>query len=110
MDYRIRKGQEELTVEIEGSELNNADLMSEFQRCREGHYDCPTQEYDKLEGIQIEQGRDRIALHLKLKPGQSINRDVVAACLDHTLSKSIQHQASDETQSSASVNPSIKDG
>jgi hypothetical protein len=34
----------------------------------------------------------------------------VAACLDHTLSKSIQHQASDETQSSASVNPSIKDG
>ena len=110
MDYRMRKGQQELTVEIEGSELDNSRLMSEFQKCREGRCDCPTQEYDKLEGIRIEQDRDRFALHLKPKPGRSINQDAVAACLDHTLGKSTQDPAGDEAQSSANAKQPIKDG
>ncbi len=53
-----------------------------------GKRDCPTDEYDKLDSMQIEHDVDRISLQLKVKPGLDIDQAAVAACLDHTLKKS----------------------
>lgn len=86
--YKIEKKEQEITVEIEDSELTNTELQQAFRRCQVGSCDCPTDEYDKLDSMQIEQGRDRLSLRLKNKPGHSIDPNAVAACLDHTLKKS----------------------
>jgi len=86
--YKIEKKEQEIAIEIEGSELKNTELQEAFQRCQEGSCGCPTDEYDKLDSMQIEHGVDRLALHLKVKPGLSIDQAAVAACLDHTLKKS----------------------
>ncbi len=85
--YQIETTNQGLTIRIEGKALMNDVLRVAFQQCQEGRCDCPTDEYDKLEEMQIEQGVDRLSLHLKVKPGQTIAQDAVAACLDHTLKK-----------------------
>jgi len=48
-------------------------------------------EYDKLEEMQIEQTNDHLSLRLKVKPGQNIDQNAVAACMDHTLNKSTKN-------------------
>lgn len=87
MKYKIEETNQNLTIEIKGRSLQNHQLREAFQQCQEGRCDCPTDEYDKLEEMQIEQGLDQLSLRLKVKRGHTIAQDVVAACLDHTLKK-----------------------
>lgn len=86
--YKIEKKNDVLSIEINSSELKNTKLLEAFQRCREGYCDCPTDEYDKLELMHVDQDAQRISLRLKAKRGQFIAEAAVAACLDHTLKKS----------------------
>jgi len=86
--YKVEKKDQEITVEIEGDGLKTAELHKALQQCREGSCDCPTDEYDKLESMQIELNTDRISLRLRTKPDADIDQAAVAACLDHTLRKS----------------------
>lgn len=86
--YKIEETNQNLIIKIEGKELQTNDLREAFQQCQEGSCDCPTDEYDKLEEMRIEQSMDRLSLHLKVKPGQTIVQDAIAACLDHTFKKS----------------------
>jgi len=88
MKYQIQQKEGELTIGIDGAASGNPKLLDAFQECREGRCDCPTDEYDKLEGIQVEQTKDHLSLRLKVKPGQSLDGNAVAACMDHTLKKS----------------------
>ena len=90
--YIIEKKNGELSVEIDSSSLNNTQLLEAFQRCREGRCDCPTDEYDKLESMRVDQAAERISLSLKAKPGQSIAKAAVAVCLDHTLNISKENE------------------
>ena len=87
-NYKIEKKEQVISVEIEGGELKNTELREAFQRCLEGSCDCPTNEYDKLDSMQIKHDVDRISLQLKVKPGLYIDQVAVAACLDYTLKKS----------------------
>ena len=90
--YTIEKKNGELFVGIDSSGLKNTQLLEAFQRCREGRCDCPTDEYDKLESLQIDQDAARISLNLKAKPGQSIAKAAVAACLDHALNTAKENE------------------
>ena len=83
--YKIEKNNEGLSIELNSSGLKNTKLLESLQRCREGLCDCPTNEYDKLESMHIDQEAEQISLRLKAKPGQSLAEAAVAACLDHTL-------------------------
>lgn len=85
--YNIEKKGLEITVEIEGDGLINAELHKALQQCREGSCGCPTDEYDKLDSMQIEQNTDGISLQLKVKPDATIDQAAVVACLDHTLKR-----------------------
>ena len=90
--YTIEKKNGGLFVGIESSGLEKTQLLEAFQRCREGRCDCPTDEYDKLASMHVNQDAERISLSLKAKPGQSIAKAAVAACLDHTLNISKENE------------------
>lgn len=91
MNYEIEKKAQRISVEIKSRGLRHTELHEVFQRCREGSCDCPTDEYDKLDSMQIQQDTDRISIQLQVKPGLDIDQAAVAACLDHTLKKSEQN-------------------
>ena len=89
MKYQIDKNQQgvEITVE-ELSEQKKQQILTEFQLCREGKCDCPTDEYDKVAAVEIKSTQDhQIKLNLKAKPGQKFDEDEIGKCLDHTQKK-----------------------
>jgi hypothetical protein len=45
---------------------------------------CPTDEYDKLASMEIEQAGDRIRLRMEPKAGEKLDTADIAACLDYT--------------------------
>ena len=67
-------------------------LLAAFGECQEGRCSCPTDEYQKLASIDVQESADVIRLHLKVKPGEAIDTSQIAACLDYTTATVSQHK------------------
>lgn len=62
-------------------------LLEAFQECSEGRCTCPTQEYEKVESLNIA-GTDKvIQLSIKSKENTVINTDEIEKCLEYTRDK-----------------------
>jgi hypothetical protein len=72
-----------LTVEVSEIAGKEEDLLSEFQACREGRCSCPTDEYAKLDALEIEDQAGKISLRLRAKSGQEFDAAEIEKCLDH---------------------------
>ena len=70
----------ELT-EIQGKEKQ---LLAAFQECQEGRCACPTNEYSKLESLEIEQTDGKLYLRLSSKKGEVYDSDEIGKCLHYT--------------------------
>jgi hypothetical protein len=83
--YRIDE-HDESKVLIEVAEVgeNQDRLLEAFGECQAGQCSCPTNEYDKLESMEVKQGEDLIRLRLEPKPGEKLDTSQIAACLDYT--------------------------
>ncbi len=84
MKYRIDKAQD--GIEIQVAELGDGQgkILAAFQACQEGRCTCPTDEYKKLESLDIQPGDDSLTLHLTPKAGQELDAAEIEKCLDHT--------------------------
>ncbi len=58
-----------------------------FNSAKKGAAIAPQTNTINWRKLRIEQSMDRLSLHLKVKPGQTIVQDAIAACLDHTFKK-----------------------
>ena len=83
--YRIDED-DEATVLIEVAEVgeNQDQLLEAFGECQAGQCSCPTNEYDKLESMELEPGEGVIRMRLEPKPGEKLDTSQVAVCLDYT--------------------------
>ena len=90
--YRIKE--EASTVSIEVAEVGGRQeqLMQAFADCKVGHCTCPTDEYDKLASLEVEQDQDLIRLRLEPKAGEKLDTSEIAACLDYTTAKVAEPQ------------------
>jgi len=61
-----------------------AALLAAFKECQEGRCSCPTQVYEKVESLIVEQFPAGIMLSVKAKQGQSIDVGEIEKCLEHT--------------------------
>lgn len=84
MKHQITKNSEGLDVKISGTEGNERQLLDAFRECQEGRCSCPTKEYQKLDGLQIEATPSGISLQLKAKPGTQIEQAEIERCLEYT--------------------------
>lgn len=85
---RIIKGHSEgLTVEVSEIGDQQEGLLSEFQACQEGRCSCPTNEYEKLESLEIAKSARGISLRLKAKAGRVFDSGEIEKCLDHADKK-----------------------
>lgn len=76
-----------MSVELTGVAGHEAQLMATFGECQAGQCSCPTDEYQKLASMEVEQDKDRIRLRLEAKSGETFDASEIAACLDHTTAK-----------------------
>lgn len=84
MKYALDQTGDGLRVRATIPPDQQAKLLEEFGKCAAGTCSCPSTQYDKLASIDVKQTGDGVSVDLKPKSGESIDRDDIARCLDHT--------------------------
>lgn len=85
--FKITETDRGLEIEVHAEAEEKNQLLGEFQKCREGQCTCPTQEYEKLEAMDLEVMDQQINIHLVAKERMSIDQNEIARCLEHTTQK-----------------------
>ena len=83
----VKSSSEGLTIEFSAISRQQEQLIAEFRACEEGRCSCPTNEYEKLDSLNIEAASGKIRLSLKAKSGQVLDGSEIQKCLDHTEKK-----------------------
>ena len=88
-EYELHEDAATVSIEVSGvdGERQERELLEAFDECRSGHCTCPTDQYDKLESMQVEHGDKAITLKLEPKPGARFDTAELQTCLEHTLAK-----------------------
>lgn len=84
MRYQIEKNQDRLDVHIDEVGDDQDQALEAFQACQEGRCSCPTDEYKKLESLEIDPGDGSLTLRLTPKVGLKLDKSEIEKCLDHT--------------------------
>jgi hypothetical protein len=85
---RFRIEHEASTVSIELTDVGGRQekMLEAFEECQAGRCTCPTDEYQKLASMEVEQAGDLVRLRLEAKPGERFDTNEIAACLNYTTS------------------------
>ncbi len=86
MKYEIKSEKDVVEIEVRDVEGKEEQLLQAFQECQEGRCSCPTQEYAKLESLEVTEDAGTIALRLTAKKGDKIDQREIERCLEHTES------------------------
>ena len=79
-----KNGIDKNITELEGKK---DELLEAFQECSEGRCTCPTQEYEKMETLNIVDTEKNIQLSIKSKDNEVIDAKEIEKCLDYTRNK-----------------------
>lgn len=83
----VKSSSDGLTIEVSEITGQQEQLLAAFQTCREGRCSCPTNEYEKLDSLNIEAESGKVRLNLKARSGQVLDGSEIQKCLDYTEKK-----------------------
>jgi hypothetical protein len=87
MKYRIDEHGNGIDISVGDVGGDGRKLLEAFRECQEGRCSCPTEEYKKLDSLEVEQNAEGIQLHLKSRQGEAINTSEIERCLDYTAER-----------------------
>lgn len=85
--YRVQEKESTVSIEVADVAGHQDQLLEAFEKCQSGQCSCPTDEYQKLAAMNVEQAGDVIRLRLECKPGEKFDTSQIAACLDFTTAQ-----------------------
>ena len=86
MDIKSTQSGSSLVVNIEDVADKNA-ILETIQGCADGSCACSTDEYQKVESMQILPGANSIQLNIEVKAGEIIDPNCISECLAPTEQK-----------------------
>ncbi len=92
MKYKIDINEFGIDIHINDVKEKKEQLLEAFQDCQQGKCSCPTDEYKKLDSLEIDDNDQQISLHLKSKIGSNIDIDIeeIKKCMAYTTTKTKQ--------------------
>jgi len=84
MKSKITKNNHGIEINITEVKGKKEELLEAFQECSEGRCSCPTQEYEKVETMNIIDTENNIQLSIKSKDNEVIDTNEIEKCLEHT--------------------------
>ena len=87
MKYSIDEKVDGLAISVDDVIDKKEKLLQAFQECQQGRCSCPTEEYKKLDSLEIEHNDESIELRLKAKRGTKINKAEINKCLVYTAER-----------------------
>jgi hypothetical protein len=88
--YRVQEKESTVSIEVTEAAGQQDQLLEAFGECQAGHCSCPTDEYQKLAAMHVEQSGDVIHVRLEAKPGEKLDTTEIAACLDYSTARLTQ--------------------
>ena len=85
--YEITSSPAALEIRLTGVAGQQEALLEAFGECQQGQCSCPTDEYEKLERMEVDPTADAILIRLEAKPGEHLDNAEIARCLDYTIEK-----------------------
>lgn len=84
MKTKIVSNEDGVEIQVREVGSRSEELLAAFKECQQGTCSCPTQEYEKVESMSVEQSKGGISLSVKAKAGQQIDMAEIEKCLAHT--------------------------
>lgn len=94
MKYKIDENENGLDISVADVKDKKEKLLQAFKECQEGRCSCPTEEYKKLDSLEIDHNDEGIQLSLKSKPGEKIDKTEINRCLEYTA-KRVEKESND---------------
>jgi hypothetical protein len=82
--YKVGSKGNEVHIEVTETRGKQEKLLEAFQECQEGRCRCPTQEYSKLDSLEIQSDEDTIRMKLKSRPNAKFDESEIGRCLEYT--------------------------
>ncbi|HSO93105.1 MAG TPA: hypothetical protein VLS53_01370 [Candidatus Dormibacteraeota bacterium] len=99
MRYSIKEDGSAVSVELTEVDGKQDELLKAFGDCQAGQCSCPTDEYQKLATMDVNQADNQMSLRLEAKPGEKFDVSEIANCLDYTTAElSRRHKSSEADQ------------
>ena len=86
-NYEITPSDAGVAIQITGVGVKGQELLAAFGDCQQGQCSCPTDEYRKVETMEVTSSQDAISIRLQAKPGTELDTREIGACLDYTIDK-----------------------
>jgi hypothetical protein len=87
MRYDITERSDEVEIRVREIGDGTPQVHALLQDCQQGRCRCPTDQYDRLAGIDVEIGDDEVGLKLHPRAGQQLDVNALQACLHYTLAE-----------------------
>jgi len=84
MKFAIKTKPQGLEIKVEGLGEKQQEVLESFQECAAGKCSCPTNQYEKLEAIEVSPSADSVSIELKAKPGETVSQSDIERCLEYT--------------------------
>ncbi len=84
MEAKIKPTETGIQIDVTDLQGKKEQVLEAFQECSEGHCTCPTQEYQKVEKLQVIDTGAAIQLSITAKKDEHIDTAEIEKCLDHT--------------------------
>ena len=85
--YRLTPNDEGLAIEISDVGDKQEQLLTAFGECAAGQCSCPTDQYRKVEAIEVVPDDDAISIRLAAKSGTAFDTSEIERCLDYTVER-----------------------
>ena len=93
--YEINPNSAGVSIQIAGVGEQQEQLLEAFSRCQQGQCSCPTDEYRKVESMEVLPEEGEISIQLSAKAGTDFDIGQITACLDCTVGQTT-HQTDGE--------------
>jgi hypothetical protein len=84
MEAKITSADNGIQIDVTDLDGKKEQLLEAFQECSEGRCTCPTQEYRKVESLEVAGSEDAIQISIKAKEGEQIDTAEIEKCLEYT--------------------------
>lgn len=87
-NYEIVKEDKNVEINIKTNDYDKEKLLEYFNNCKDGKCTCPTEEYYKIETMNINENNGYLNISLNPKIDEELNVDELSECVNYTLSNS----------------------
>jgi hypothetical protein len=85
MKYDIKQSKDQIKIHVQDVGKKKEELFDAFSLCQQGKCGCPTDEYQKLVFMSIDERENSITLKLVPKEGQDLDLAELEKCLNYTI-------------------------